>query len=91
MSHFYASVKGTRPKEVTRCGDKTNGLTAHVRGWTSGIRVQAAAFPKIDCFTIYATSGSDGIAPDIEIGYLSNGVFALKAGIKHPLGKKFKI
>ena len=38
MSHFYGNMKGNRG-EITRCGAKSSGLRAHVRGWEVGVRV----------------------------------------------------
>ena len=39
MSHFYASIQGSKG-EVTRQGTKSSGIDGHIRGWEFGVRVQ---------------------------------------------------
>jgi len=38
MSHFYASIKGSRG-EATRLGTPNSGIKGHIRGWNLGVRV----------------------------------------------------
>jgi hypothetical protein len=37
MAHFYGSMAGSAKTEATRCGTKNSGISAHVRGWHSGV------------------------------------------------------
>jgi len=60
MSKFYGSMKGARG-EVTRTGTASSGISAHVRGWDSGVRVdmlESADGSERACVEI--TSGSNG-------------------------------
>lgn len=38
MGHFYGSLEGNRGM-ATRVGSKDSGIIAHVRGWSTGIKV----------------------------------------------------
>jgi hypothetical protein len=60
MAHFYMNAQGNRG-EVTRMGTKNSGMFAHVRGWSSGIRVEAYHDEEAgeDCFRVYSTGGSN--------------------------------
>lgn len=40
MAHFYATVSGTRDSEATKTGSKQSGMSAHLRGWHLGVRVE---------------------------------------------------
>lgn len=60
MSHFYGSMKGNRGG-VSRCGSKRSGITAHIRGWNVGVRVNIFVNDKgEDTVHIYQTKGSNG-------------------------------
>ena len=65
MSALYGSMQG-RSNEVTRTGH--GSMKAHIRGWNSGVRVQATHDEKGDTFKLFATSGSNGQAPSQFIG-----------------------
>jgi hypothetical protein len=58
MSHFYGDMKGARG-ETTRCGTKSSGMQAHIRGWDVGAKVyiQHSKNGK-DTIIIYKTGGS---------------------------------
>jgi hypothetical protein len=58
MSRFYVSTHGDQRAEVTRGGHRT--ITAHVRGWDSGIRVEGYIDGAgNDVFEVYRTGGSN--------------------------------
>ena len=59
MAHFYASMQGSRGG-VTRVGTKSSGLTAHVRGWDIGARVELSHEDDRDVVRVYRTGGSNG-------------------------------
>ena len=61
MSYFYGSMQGNKGG-VTRCGTKKSGMTAHIRGWNIGVRVNIRHDEKSgkDFYTIYETGGSNG-------------------------------
>jgi hypothetical protein len=64
MSQFYASVSNGR-STITKCGH-TDGLTAHIRGWTKGFKVRMWFDPKtkVEYYQVYETSGSNGTGND---------------------------
>lgn len=58
MSRFYGNITNNR-STVTKCGHK-DGLTAHIRGWNLGIRVDSYINEQgQDSFRIYKTFGSN--------------------------------
>lgn len=61
MSHFYGSMCGNRG-EATRCGTKDSGHYGHIRGWNSGVQVDArySEWQERDEFHISGTGGSSG-------------------------------
>ena len=61
MAHFYGSMQGNKG-EVTRCGTKKSGMTAHIRGWNIGVKVNIRHDKETgkDNYTIYETGGSNG-------------------------------
>lgn len=64
MAHFYASISGNRG-EATRMGSKASGITGHIRGWDSGVRVNGRVDDEgRDVFDVYATGGSRGVKSD---------------------------
>ena len=68
MSHFYASIQGTRG-EATRCGDKNNGIRGHIRGWDIGVNVHGGHNDVHgDIFTVSITSGSNRSGKDLFLG-----------------------
>ena len=60
MAHFYGSIKGCAKTEGTRRGTKKTGLSAHVRGWDVGVRVELAHVAGVDVVTVFRTGGSNG-------------------------------
>lgn len=58
MAHFYGSMNGGRG-ETTRTGHKTTGMSAHLRGWNIGTRVQVVHRNGADVVEVYATTGSN--------------------------------
>ena len=58
MSRFYGSMDGSAKTTATRRGHSS--LHAHIRGWDSGIRVEAVDLNGEDAFYVYATYGSNG-------------------------------
>ena len=75
MAQFKADIKGSRGS-VSRLGGKTSGITGHIRGWESGIRIEGHHDEDLgDIFMIYQTSGSGFKSKDILIGKLISGSF----------------
>lgn len=72
MAQFYGSMQGWRGC-VTRSGSKVSGLTAHVRGWNIGCRVELSHKDGKDVVTVYRTHGSNGGGADVEIAEFSRG------------------
>lgn len=69
MSHFYASIQGSLG-EANRCGTQISGMSAHVRGWDVGARIELSynAEKDEDEVTIYLTSGSNNRIPSRLLG-----------------------
>lgn len=72
MSHFYASIQGNRG-EATRQGHRGSGITGHVRGWNTGIRVTGYVVisedgQEHDEFQVVLTGGSNGRTSEKYIG-----------------------
>ena len=59
MSHFYGSMQGGRG-ETTRTGTKNSGLSAHVRGWDFGVKVEINHVKGENVVHVYKTGGSNG-------------------------------
>lgn len=63
MSRLYASIDSdSRKTQATSRGHKR--IDAHVRGWSSGVRVVARIEDDQDVFDVYATAGSNGHTSD---------------------------
>lgn len=59
VSRFYAEIQGNKGV-ASRCGT-SYGMWGHIRGWHSGVYVEAHVDEKgNDCFKIYKTGGSSG-------------------------------
>jgi len=68
MSHFYASIQGSRG-EATRTGSKASGIVGHVRGWNIGCRVYASVNENgEDCVTVSLTGGSNSSCGPYDLG-----------------------
>lgn len=72
MAHFYANIRGSARKGVTRCGTKNSGISGHIRGWNLGVRVVGSTKTDsdgdYDTFTVWLTSGSNGCQNDMCLG-----------------------
>ena len=66
MSHFYASIHGSRG-EATRQGTKNSGITGHIRGWNTGAKVVCNYDPETDKDEVYVyrTGGSHSSTGDL--------------------------
>ena len=75
MAQFKADIQGSRGS-VSRLGGKTSGITGHIRGWESGIRIEGHHDEDLgDIFMVYQTSGSGFKAKDVLVGKLISGSF----------------
>lgn len=76
MAQFYASIQGNRG-EATRMGSKDSGITGHIRGWNTGVKVFGhVTTGGEDEFHVYKTGGSNGRTSDVLIGtVLADGRF----------------
>ncbi len=58
MARFYGNLQGHRG-EATRMGTPNSGITAHIRGWNTGILVACRVDADgNDVCTAYETGGS---------------------------------
>lgn len=72
MSRFYMTGSNSRGNTVSAAGRSTE-QDVHLRGWRAGVEVIARPNPddpKLDRFTIYATSGSSGRLSGKLIGHV---------------------
>lgn len=76
MARFYASINGQARTTATRRGNKASGISGHIRGWDSGVRVEGSYDPDTDAdvFRVYATPGSNGHGSDRLIATITDGV-----------------
>lgn len=71
MSHFYASIQGSRG-EATRRGTKSSGMTSHTHGWHFGVKVVMRTDENgEDVADIYLTPGAEGEIYTQHIGTFS--------------------
>lgn len=68
MSHFYGSMAGKARTQATRCGTKSSGVSAHVRGWNVGVQTEAHHTEEGDEVRIVLTHGSTGRGSNVTIG-----------------------
>lgn len=59
MARFYAEVHGNRGP-ASRMGTSASGMSAHIRGWRVGARVECCADGEHDLIRVYRTTGSNG-------------------------------
>jgi hypothetical protein len=59
MAHFYGDLQGNRG-QTTRCGAKSSGIDAHLRGWNIGVQVTVQHEDGHDTVYVYRTCGSNG-------------------------------
>jgi hypothetical protein len=73
MTHFYAEIQGNKGV-ASRQGSKSSGIWGHIRGWSSGVRVEGKVDQKgNDVFHVYMTCGSGGMGSDVYLGKIVNG------------------
>jgi len=60
MARFYGSIQGARGVE-TRVGTPQSGMSAHIRGWNTGVNIVLAVDARTgkDQITLYRTGGSN--------------------------------
>ncbi len=59
MAQFYGDVQGNRG-QATRMGTKGSGMSAHIRGWNVGVRVELSHEGGVDVVRVFRTAGSNG-------------------------------
>lgn len=73
MSHFYATIKGSRG-EANRCGTANSGISGDIRGWNVGAKVEVSREKKtnvyceteeFDLVRVYKTKGSNGVGLEL--------------------------
>jgi hypothetical protein len=64
MAHFYGSIRGKAKTQGTRCGTKNGGMSAHIRGWRIGARVELRHVDGKDVVQVFATNGSASTGDD---------------------------
>ena len=80
MAHFYGNMKGSRG-EVTRCGTRSSGISAYVRGWGYGVNSSMdLGDDGKDCCTITITSGSNRMRPPVNTRITNKGMEAILDG-----------
>ena len=57
MSKLYASLDADNRKTTTQCGSRN--MTAHVRGWNKGIKVEVEVVGLKEIYKVYETRGSN--------------------------------
>ena len=68
MTHFCATVSTDKSKnDKTACAHRS--LTAHIRGWDIGARIELSIDPATgkDTVTVYRTGGSNGGSCGVQI------------------------
>lgn len=58
MAQFYGEIQGNRGL-ATRMGTKDSGMSAHIRGWDVGVRVEVQHVDGRDIIRVYSTGGSN--------------------------------
>jgi hypothetical protein len=59
LSTFYGSVVGAARTAATRRGTKSSGISAHVRGWDTGIFAEIEDINGVTEARVYITGGSN--------------------------------
>lgn len=86
MSRLYASIDADASKtQATRRGHRN--ISAHVRGWDSGVEVVASADETGDRFEVYVTTGSNGRGARLLVGTVQDGAFerVISATLPRPM------
>lgn len=58
MAHFYGEIFGQR-RIVSTVGNKSSEISAHIRGWDSGVFVRLTHDNGKDHILVYKTGGSN--------------------------------
>ena len=58
MSHFYGDITGSARTSATRRGTKDSGMSAHIRSWHMGVKVEVENINGTDYITVWLTKGS---------------------------------
>lgn len=71
MSRFYASIQGDTNGEATRRGFRS--ITGHVRGWNTGVGVDAihTEAPDTETYRVSITGGSNGGSRTIQLATIT--------------------
>jgi hypothetical protein len=71
MAHFYGELKGTRG-DVSRLGDKTNGLRTTAAGWGGAVTTELFVVDGKDYYRVMLTpwKSSGGTSRVIAEGFL---------------------
>jgi hypothetical protein len=67
MAHFYGSMAGSARTEATRCGTKNSGISAHVRGWDTGIMSDGVWANDREVYSVTLTGGSHDSRRPIQL------------------------
>jgi len=57
MSRFYGEMRGAAKNSVTRRGH--DSISAHLRGWNKGIKVECSVDQGVEVYKVYETGGSN--------------------------------
>ena len=71
MARFYGQLHGQAKTATSRIGSRSSGLTANIRGWNIGVRVDCRAVDEADVIQVYVTTGSSGHGPDQHIATIT--------------------
>jgi hypothetical protein len=74
MSQFYGSVVGSARTAATRRGTKSSGISAHVRGWDTGIYAEIEDINGIVEARVYVTGGSNNAGSKRLLAIVRDGV-----------------
>lgn len=74
MAHFIAGIDSPTCKNLTtRLGHAKEGISAHVRGWESGVVVEAKVVEDKDVFYIYKDGGSNHTTERVLLAMIIGG------------------
>ena len=85
MSRFYGTVEGSAKTIASRTGTPSSGLSAHIRGWNTGVKVQCRAVDEADVIEVLATGGSNEISSDQHIATIT--LYGGKVRVIHHIKK----
>jgi murein DD-endopeptidase MepM/ murein hydrolase activator NlpD len=64
VAHFYGTMVGQAKNPATARGTKKGGLYAHLRGWSTGVKVFLQVKNEEDIWYVYESGGSNGSESD---------------------------